>query len=248
MNDQPHAVVLLSGGLDSTTCLALAKSRGYRCSALSFDYGQRQRSELVAAARIAAELGAVEHMVMKVDIAQLGGSALTSGMAVPKGRSEEELGQGIPVTYVPARNTIFLAHALALAEVRGAFAIYIGVNAVDYSGYPDCRPEYVAAFETLANLATAAAVEKRGRYQLHAPLLKMTKADIIRCGMELGIDYSLTHSCYDPLADPAAGESNADHKPLACGACDACLLRRRGFINAGQADPTAYATPTTKED
>ncbi len=231
MSDQEHAVVLLSGGLDSTTCLAIAKSEGYRCSALSFDYGQRQRVELYAAAKLADLLGAEEHIVMQVDIGKLGGSALTDpNTEVPKDSNHSAT--DIPSTYVPARNTVFLAHALALAEVRSAFNIFIGVNAVDYSGYPDCRPEYIDAFEKLANLATAAAVEGRGQYRVRAPLLHLSKADIVRQGTALGIDYSLTHSCYDPV-DFAA-----------CGHCDACILRRQGFEAAEFSDPTIYTQNT----
>jgi len=231
--ENPQAVVLLSGGLDSATTLAIARDRGLRCHALSFDYGQRHRFELEAAARIAAALGAVEHRVVRLDLSAEGGfgrSALTDRIPVPKDRpAEARSGRGIPATYVPARNTIFLSVALGWAEVLGAFDIFIGVNAVDYSGYPDCRPEFVAAFEKLANLATAAAIEGRGRFVVHAPLLRMTKGQIIRTGLALGVDYGLTHSCYDPDDDGAA-----------CGRCDACRLRLAGFAEAGAKDPARY--------
>jgi 7-cyano-7-deazaguanine synthase len=216
--------VLLSGGLDSATVLAIARERGHHCHALSFDYGQRQRVELDAARRIADALGAVEHRILAIPIGDFGGSALTDpALAVP-----EQPGDGIPVTYVPARNTVFLACALGYAEVLGARDIYIGVNAVDYSGYPDCRPEFIAAFEQLANLATKAAVEG-ARTRIHAPLIKLSKAEIIRHGSALGVDYSITLSCYQP-----------DAKGRACGRCDACRLRRVGFEQAGIADPTRY--------
>jgi 7-cyano-7-deazaguanine synthase len=218
------AVVLVSGGLDSATVLALAGASGARCYALSFDYGQRHRVELEAARRVAQALGAVDHRVVKLDIGWMGGSALTDAtIAVPSGPTE-----GIPVTYVPARNTVFLSIALGWAEVLDAPDIYIGANAVDYSGYPDCRPEFMQAFERLANLATRAGVEGRG-FHVHAPLMSMSKSDIIRTGAELGVDYSLTISCYDP-----------DTAGFACGRCDACRLRARGFIEAGVADPTRY--------
>lgn len=216
--------MLLSGGLDSATVLAIARERGHHCHALSFDYGQRQRVELDAARRIADALGAVEHRILAIPIGDFGGSALTDpALAVP-----EQPGDGIPVTYVPARNTVFLACALGYAEVLGARDIYIGVNAVDYSGYPDCRPEFIAAFEQLANLATKAAVEG-ARTRIHAPLIKLSKAEIIRHGSALGVDYSITLSCYQP-----------DAKGRACGRCDACRLRRAGFEQAGIADPTRY--------
>lgn len=218
------AVVLLSGGLDSATCLAIAKAEGYNPIALSFDYGQRHLAELDAARRVAQAQGVIDHRVVRVDIGSFGGSALTDrSIAVP-----ETPGEGIPVTYVPARNTIFLAYALGLAEVHGALDIVIGVNAVDYSGYPDCRPEFIDAFERLANLATKAGVEG-GRFRVHAPLVSLTKADIIRRGIALGVDYSLTVSCYQ-----------ADAEGRACGRCDSCRLRSRGFIDAGVADPTRY--------
>ena len=223
------AICLLSGGLDSTTCLAVARRDGYRCYALSFDYGQRHRIELEAAARIAASLGAVEHRVIRIDLRAFGGSALTDDIAVPKGRPDHEISSGIPITYVPARNTIFLAFALAWAEVLEAADIFIGVNAIDYSGYPDCRPEFIHAFETLANLATKAGVEGRTRLRVHAPLLRLSKADIVRFAGNLGVDFSLTHSCYDP---DAAGRP--------CGHCDSCVLRKRGFAEAGIADPLTY--------
>ena len=219
------AICLLSGGLDSATCLALARRDGYQCYALSFDYGQRHKIELEAAARVARALGAERHMVAKVGLDAFGGSALTSGVEVPKGRSAGEMGEGIPVTYVPARNTIFLSFALAWAEVLESSHIFIGVNALDYSGYPDCRPEFIAAYERMANLATKAGVEGRTRVQIHTPLLHLTKAGIVKLGRELGLDFGLTFSCYDPGPDG-----------LACGQCDACLLRRKGFDEAGIED------------
>jgi len=224
------AVVLLSGGLDSTTTLATARSEGYECYALSFDYGQRHRRELQAAQQVAEALGAREHRVVRLDIAQFGGSALTADLEMPKGRELEEIGQGIPPTYVPARNTIFLAHGLAWAEVIEAFDIFIGANCIDYSGYPDCRPEYLRAFEYLANLATKAAVEGRGRFRIQAPMLTLSKEDIIRRALELGVDLALTWSCYDPTPDGKA-----------CGQCDSCILRRSGFEQVGIADPIPYA-------
>jgi 7-cyano-7-deazaguanine synthase len=220
------AVVLLSGGLDSTTTLAIAKSEGYEAYALSFNYGQRHIVEIEAARAIAARLGAAQHAIVAVDLRQFGGSALTANVPVPKDRGLEEMNQGVPVTYVPARNTIFLAFALAWAEVQGASDIFLGVNALDYSGYPDCRPEFVEAFEKMANLATKAAVEGRQKLHIHAPLLHMTKAEIIRRGLELGVDYGLTMSCYDP-----------GHDGQACGRCDACLLRAKGFAEVGIEDP-----------
>jgi 7-cyano-7-deazaguanine synthase len=224
------AVVLLSGGLDSATALAVARRDGYRCHALTVAYGQRHAAELAAARQVAAALGAVEQRTVHLDLRAFGGSALTADVAVPKDRSEEAMREGIPVTYVPARNTVFLALALAWAEVLGAFDIFMGVNIRDYSGYPDCRPEFIAAFERLADLATRAGVEGKGRFRVHAPLIQMAKADIIRLGAALGVDYGLTHSCYDPAPDGAA-----------CGRCDACLLRRAGFEAAGVPDPTRYA-------
>jgi 7-cyano-7-deazaguanine synthase len=220
------AVCLLSGGLDSSTCLAWARREGFDCYALSFDYGQRHRRELDAARRVAETLGAARHVVLDIDLGAFGGSALTGDLPVPKQRSAEEIAAGIPATYVPARNTIFLACALAWAETLEASDIVIGVNAIDYSGYPDCRPEFLAAFERLANLATKAGVEGRTRVAVHAPLLRLTKGHIVRLGRELGLDFALTWSCYDP------GE---DGRP--CRACDSCLLRARGFQEAGIPDP-----------
>lgn len=220
------AVVLLSGGLDSATVLAMACEEGFACHAVSFDYGQRHGVELRAAKRVAKALGAASHRVVRVDMRGIGGSALTSDLAVPKGRSAKEMdGGGIPVTYVPARNTIFLSYGLAVAEVMGAGDVFIGVNAVDYSGYPDCRPEFIEAFERVANLATKAAVEGRD-VTIHAPLIHWPKPRIIRRGLELGVDYSLTHSCYDPKRGGKA-----------CGRCDACLLRKRAFEELGMRDP-----------
>jgi len=223
------AIVLLSGGLDSATALAVARRDGFRCHALTIDYGQRHAAELDAARRVAEQLGAVEHRVIPLDLRPFGGSALTARFDVPKDRPPETMAEGIPITYVPARNTVFLALALAWAEARNSFDIYMGVNAVDYSGYPDCRPEFIAAFEGLANLATKAGVEKRGRFRIHAPLVQLSKAEIIRLGSSLGVDYGLTHSCYDPTIDGAA-----------CGRCDSCRLRRAGFEAAGVPDPTRY--------
>ena len=222
------AVVLLSGGLDSATAAAIARGQGFALYALSVDYGQRHRLELEAARRVGRSLGVREHMALAVDLARLGGSALTSGPEVPKGRSAAAIAHGIPVTYVPARNTILLALALAYAEVRGAGDIFLGVNALDYSGYPDCRPEFIAAFGRLANLATKAGVEGTA-LRVHAPLIQMTKAEIIRRGIELGVDYSLTHSCYDPSPEG-----------LSCGQCDSCQLRLKGFAEAGLKDPLRY--------
>lgn len=220
------AVVLVSGGLDSATSLAIARSEGFDCCALSFDYGQRHRFELDAARRVCAAQGVRRHVIVPIDLRAFGGSALTADVDVPKGRSDEEMATGIPVTYVPARNTIFLAIALGWAETLGAYDLCIGVNAIDYSGYPDCRPEFIRAFEDLANLATKAGVEGAGRFRIHTPLIRLTKAEIIRRGMELGVDYALTHSCYDP--GPAG-------RP--CGECDSCSLRRKGFEEAGVRDP-----------
>jgi 7-cyano-7-deazaguanine synthase len=219
------AVCLLSGGLDSATCLALARRDGYECYALSFDYGQRHRIELDAAARVAAALGAKRHMVAKIGLDAFGGSALTAEIEVPKGRSAGEMGTGIPITYVPARNTIFLSFALAWAEVLESSHIFIGVNALDYSGYPDCRPEFIEAYERMANLATKAGVEGRTRLRIHTPLLHLTKAGIVKLGQDLGLDFGLTFSCYDPAPD---------RRP--CGQCDACVLRRKGFDEAGIED------------
>lgn len=225
-----NAVVLLSGGLDSATVLAIAKSRGYAPYALSFAYGQRHAWELEAAKRVATAGGAEQHRIAEIDLRVFGGSALTDDIAVPKGRSAEEMSHGIPVTYVPARNTIFLSFALAWAEVLGAEDIFLGVNALDYSGYPDCRPEFIAAYEAMANLATKAGVEGRQKLTIHTPLMKMTKAEIIRTGLELGVDYALTSSCYDP---------GPDGRP--CGQCDSCLLRKKGFRENGMEDPLKYS-------
>ena len=224
-----RAVVLLSGGLDSTTTLATAIAEGYETYALSFEYGQRHKIEIGAARRIARALGAKEHRVAKIDMRIFGGSALTGDVDVPKKRPAKEIAQGIPVTYVPARNTIFLSYALALAETIGARDIFIGANAIDYSGYPDCRPDFIAAFETLANLATKAGVEG-ARFRIHAPLIKLSKAEIIRRALELDVDLALTHSCYDPSPDG-----------VACGECDSCLLRLKGFREAALEDPARYA-------
>jgi 7-cyano-7-deazaguanine synthase len=221
-----RAVCLLSGGLDSSTTLALARRDGFTCYALSFDYGQRHRIELEAAARVARSLGVVQHLVIPIDLRVFGGSALTSDLAVPKGRLPNEMTAEIPVTYVPARNTVFLSLALAWAEVLGSSDIFIGVNALDYSGYPDCRPEYIEAYERLANLATKAGVEGHTHIKIHTPLIRFSKAEIVRLGSELGLDFSLTHSCYDP---------DANGRP--CGQCDSCVLRRKGFEEAGITDP-----------
>ncbi len=225
-----RAVVLLSGGIDSSTTLALARRGGYEPFALTIDYGQRHRQELEAARRVAQSLGVAGHLTVRVDLRAFGGSALTADMEVPKSREPSRMSSEIPSTYVPARNTIFLSLALAWTEVLETGHIFIGANSVDFSGYPDCRPEYLEEFERLANVATKAAVEGRVRYRIHAPLLRMTKSEIIRTGSDAGVDFSLTHSCYDP-----AGGG------LACGACDSCLLRRRGFDEAGIPDPTRYA-------
>ncbi len=225
-----RAVVLLSGGLDSTTTLAIAIEQGYEAYSLSFDYGQRHQIEIDAARQIAKSLGAKEHRVAKIDMRMFGGSALTDDVDVPKKRSETEIAHGIPVTYVPARNTIFLAYALAWAEVIPAAHIFLGVNAIDCSGYPDCRPEFIEAFETLANLGTKAAVEGT-RFRVHAPLIRFSKSEIIRKAVELNVDLSLTHSCYDPSLEG-----------LACGGCDSCLLRLKGFREAGIKDPIRYAS------
>lgn len=223
------AIVLLSGGLDSATAAAIARQQGFSLHALSVDYGQRHRFELDAARRVAESLGTKQHLVLSVALAELGGSALTDAIAVPKDRPPQAHDQDIPVTYVPARNTVLLSLALAYAEVIGAADIFLGVNAIDYSGYPDCRPEYIAAFETLAHRATKAGVEGRLNFKIHAPLIHMTKAEIIRQGLALGVDYGLTHSCYDP-----------DARGTSCGHCDACLLRRKGFADAGADDPLRY--------
>jgi 7-cyano-7-deazaguanine synthase len=221
-----NAVVLLSGGLDSTTALAIAKDEGFTPYALSFRYGQRHRIELESAGRIAVAMGVAEHVIADIDLRRFGGSALTADIAVPKARRVESMGEGIPITYVPARNTVFLSLALAWAEVLRASDIFIGVNALDYSGYPDCRPEYIAAFEHLANLATAAGVEGHQRLKIHAPLIDLTKAQIIQRGSALGVDFGLTSSCYDP---------SDDGRP--CGQCDSCQLRAKGFAEAGLVDP-----------
>jgi 7-cyano-7-deazaguanine synthase len=223
------AIILSSGGLDSTTCMAIARAERFLpLYSLSFDYGQRHRQELAAAKRIAQVYQVKEHRVIQIDLRQFGHSALTDNISVPKDRDEKQMAGEIPVTYVPARNTIFLSYALAWAEVRGVQDVFIGVNAIDYSGYPDCRPEFIAAFERMANLATKMTTSGE-KFTIHAPLIDLTKAQIIRKGVELGVDYSLTHSCYDP-----------DERGRACGRCDSCLLRKRGFEEAGVADPTVY--------
>jgi 7-cyano-7-deazaguanine synthase len=233
---RPPAIVLLSGGLDSATVLAVAGDRGFACHCLSFDYGQRHRHELAAAERVARALGAAEHLTLKLDLRALGGSALTSEIEVPKDRPPDAIAHGIPPTYVPARNLVFLSLAAGLAEVRAARDIFIGVNAIDYSGYPDCRPEFIRSFQETVNLATKAGVAGRG-VSIQAPLVELTKAQIIQLGARLGVDFALTHSCYDPAPDGAA-----------CGRCDSCRLRAGGFAAAGVADPTRYAarapTPT----
>jgi 7-cyano-7-deazaguanine synthase len=230
------AVVLLSGGLDSATTAAIARAEGYRLWALSVDYGQRHRYELEAARRVAAALGVERHVIAAVGLGEFGGSALTSEIAVPLDRDDAEISAGIPVTYVPARNTVFLSLALGYAEVVGAADLFLGVNAIDYSGYPDCRPEFIAAFERLANLATKAGVEGTMNFRVHTPLIGMTKAEIVRRGTELGVDYSLTHSCYAP-----------HESGRACGRCDACRLRLKGFAEAGITDPIAYQSETAKD-
>jgi 7-cyano-7-deazaguanine synthase len=226
---QKKAIVLSSGGLDSTTVLAIARSQNYQCYTLSFFYGQRHHHELDAAKKVSISLGALKHYVVNVDLAQIGGSALTDDIDVPKQRAMSEMSTGIPVTYVPARNTIFLSYALAWAEVLEAPNIFIGVNALDYSGYPDCRPEYISAFEKMANLALKTTVEKSSVIRIQTPLLHMTKAEIIQAGINLNVDYGITHSCYDP--DPSGH---------ACGLCDSCLLRKKGFAEALVTDPTIY--------
>lgn len=231
MNEKKRAVVLLSGGLDSTTALAVAVAEGYAPYAMSFRYGQRHTIELESASRVAGSLGAVEHKIINIDLASIGGSALTNHAEIPKSRSLDEMESSIPVTYVPARNTIFLSLALAWAEAIAAQDIFLGVNALDYSGYPDCRPEYIEAFERMANLATKAGVEQRLRFKVHTPLIHMTKAEIIKTGLALGVDYSLTHSCYDP-----------SHGGRPCGECDSCLLRAKGFAEAGTVDPLVAET------
>jgi 7-cyano-7-deazaguanine synthase len=231
MTTERKAVVLLSGGLDSATCLAWARAEWFACHTLAVDYGQRHRIELDAARRLSAALGATDHRQVTVDLRAIGGSALTAAIDVPKDRTEGEIGQGIPVTYVPARNTVFLALALGYAEALASADLVAGMNALDYSGYPDCRPEFVRAFESLARVATKAGVDGTA-YCLHTPLMSLDKAGIVRLGASLGVDFRLTHSCYDPAADGAA-----------CGGCDACVLRRKGFIAAGLSDPTRYALP-----
>lgn len=232
----PKAVILLSGGLDSATCLAMARAEGFTCHALSFRYGQRHGVELQAARKVAEAIGTESHRIVDVDLRAFGGSALTDdGIAVPHGRDAAEMGSGIPVTYVPARNTLFLSYALALAEAIDARDIFVGANAVDYSGYPDCRPEYLKAFEDMANLATKMGVEattEAQRVRIRAPIVAMTKAEIIKTGHGLGVDYALTWSCYDPQPGPDAAR--------ACGSCDSCLIRRKGFIDAKVPDPTRY--------
>ena len=231
MSKKNKAIVLSSGGLDSTTAMAMARQEGYEIYSLSFRYGQRHALELDAAQRVAKALGAKEHLVIDMDLTGIGGSALTDDLDVPKARTDEEMRKGIPVTYVPGRNTIFLSYALAWAEVVGASDIFIGVNAIDYSGYPDCRPEYIEAFEHLANLCTKAGVEGQRPIRIRAPLMQMTKAQIIQEGMALGVDYRMTHSCYDPSVEGKA-----------CGYCDSCLLRKKGFREAGVPDPTDYVS------
>lgn len=226
MSAKRRAVILVSGGLDSATALAEAQAAGYECYAMSFDYGQRHRQELEAAKRVCDALGVVQHIVINLNLRAIGGSALTADVDVPKHRDEATMSSGIPVTYVPARNTVFLAIALGWAETLGAFDLFIGVNAVDYSGYPDCRPEFISAFETLANLATQAGVEGQGIFKIHTPLIRLTKAAIIRRGVELSVDFGLTHSCYDPAPNGTP-----------CGACDSCILRAKGFTEAGLEDP-----------
>ena len=231
MTETPkRAVVLLSGGLDSATVLAIAKSQGYELYALSFSYGQRHIVELEAAARVASAVGVAGHRVAPIDLRIFGGSALTGDIAVPKGRSSDDMSHGIPITYVPARNTIFLSFALAWAEVLGSSDVFIGVNALDYSGYPDCRPEFIEAFEKMANLATKAGIEGVQRLKIHTPLIALTKAEIIAQGLTLGVDYGLTSSCYDPSP-----------KGEPCGECDSCLLRQKGFRENGIVDPLPYA-------
>lgn len=232
-----RAVVLLSGGLDSATTLALASAEGFAVSALTIDYGQRHRRELDCARAIARALGVERHEIIGVDLRTIGGSALTADIAVPRGRPLAEMAQGIPVTYVPARNTVFLSLALAFAEVVEAFDLYIGANAIDYSGYPDCRPEFLEQFERLANLATKAGVEGKGRFRVHAPLLRLTKAEIIRTGLQHGVPYDLTLSCYSP-----------DDEGRACGQCDSCRLRAKGFQEAGVADEASGGRQSPEDD
>lgn len=229
MDTPRNAVVLLSGGLDSAVAAAVARARGFAVAALSVDYGQRHRAELAAAQRVAQALGIADHRAVKVDLRAIGGSALTADLPVPTGRAEAAMAAEIPITYVPARNTVFLALALGFAETIGAFDLFMGVNALDYSGYPDCRPEFIAQFERLANVATKAGVVGAGRFTIQAPLIQMTKADIVRKGLELGVDFALTVSCYQ-----------ADDEGRACGVCDSCLLRKKGFAEANVKDPTRY--------
>ena len=229
MTDNKRAVVLSSGGLDSTTTMAIARSEGYQIYSLSFDYGQRHAVELAAAETVAKTFHVEKHLVIPMDLRKIGGSALTDQIDVPKGRKEDLMNREIPVTYVPARNTIFLSYAMAWAEVLEASDIFIGVNAVDYSGYPDCRPEFIESFERMANLATKAGVEGKTRLKIRTPLIDLTKAQIIKKGIALGVDYSITHSCYDPGSDGRA-----------CGQCDSCILRKKGFAEAGVTDPTRY--------
>jgi len=231
MSNPNKAIVLSSGGVDSTTAMAIARHEGYDVYSLSFQYGQRHAFELEAARKVAKAFSAKEHLVIDIDLAKIGGSALTDDIEVPKGRTEQEIEKEIPVTYVPARNTIFLSYAIAWAEVIGASDIFLGVNAIDYSGYPDCRPEYIEAFERMANLATKMAVEGQALTMMRTPLIQMTKAEIIQKGIELGVDYALTHSCYDPSSEGKA-----------CGQCDSCLLRKKGFKEAGIEDPIHYET------
>jgi 7-cyano-7-deazaguanine synthase len=235
MGRTKKAIVLSSGGLDSTTAMAIARQEGYEIYSLSFRYGQRHALELKAAQKVAKALGAKEHVVIDIDLAKVGGSALTDNIEMPKARTEQEMGKDIPVTYVPARNTVFLSYALAWAEVLGISDIFIGVNAIDYSGYPDCRPEYIEAFEQMANLATKAGVEGNTQVRIRTPLIYMTKAEIIQKGTELGVDYSMTHSCYNPSPGGKA-----------CGQCDSCLLRKKGFKEAGIPDPTTYVGTSRK--
>lgn len=230
MKPTPRAVVLLSGGLDSATALAEAKAAGFEPYALTIHYGQRHAVEVEAARRVARAAGVARHVELEIDLRAFGGSALTADIEVPKDRPDEAIAGGIPITYVPARNTVFLSLALGWAETLGAFDLFIGVNCVDYSGYPDCRPEFLRAFQDLANLATRAGVEREGQYRIHAPLLTLDKPQIIRRGLELGVDYSLTHSCYDPTAEG-----------LSCGRCDSCRIRRSAFERLGMADPIGYA-------
>jgi 7-cyano-7-deazaguanine synthase len=229
MSENKKAIILSSGGLDSTTVMAIAKAQGFDLYSLSFFYGQRHRFELIAAEKVAKTLGVIRHLVLNVDLGPIGGSALTDDIEVPKGRDESQMAAEIPVTYVPARNTIFLSYALAWAEVAKAADIFIGVNAVDYSGYPDCRPEFIQAFERMANLATKASACDNVKLRIQTPLLNLSKAEIIQKGISLGVDYSLTHSCYDPTIEG-----------LACGECDSCLLRKKGFADANISDPTRY--------